>query len=104
MKTTKLALMAAGLAPALVMAQEQAPAATTTNAAAGQWAAGICMAVAAALVGYSQSRAAVAALDGIARNPSASGALFTPLILSLALMESIALLAFVIAGKLSGLF
>src|SRR5688572_30020736 len=92
MKTTKLALMTAGLAPALVMAQEHAaPAATTGNAGAGQWAAGICMGVAAALVGYSQSRAAVAALDGIGRNPSASGALFTPLILSLALMESIAL-------------
>src|SRR5688572_23866399 len=36
-----------------------------------------------------QSRAASVALEGIARNPSAAEKLFTPLLLSLALMESL---------------
>ena len=37
----------------------------------------------------SQSRAASVALEGIARNPSASDKLMTPMILGLALMESL---------------
>lgn len=43
-----------------------------------------------------QGRAAAAALEGIARNPGASGKLFTPLILGLALIESLVIYAFVI--------
>jgi F-type H+-transporting ATPase subunit c len=43
-----------------------------------------------------QSRAAAAALEGIARNPGAAGKLFTPLILGLALIESLVIYAFVI--------
>ncbi len=49
-----------------------------------------------------QGRAAAAALDGIARNPQAAGKIFTPMILGLALTESLVLLAFVIASGLSG--
>ena len=48
-----------------------------------------------------QGRAAAAALEGIARNPSASGAIFTPLILSLALIESLVIYALLIAFKLA---
>ncbi len=51
-----------------------------------------------------QSKAAAAALEGIARNPSSKGEVFVPMILSLAFMEFQALLAFAIAGKLAGLF
>jgi F-type H+-transporting ATPase subunit c len=36
-----------------------------------------------------QSRAAAVALEGIARNPSAADKLFTPMLLALALMESL---------------
>jgi F-type H+-transporting ATPase subunit c len=43
-----------------------------------------------------QGRAAAAALEGIARNPGAAGKLFTPLILGLALIESLVIYAFVI--------
>jgi F-type H+-transporting ATPase subunit c len=43
-----------------------------------------------------QGRAAAAALEGMARNPAASDKLFTPLIISLALMESLVLFAFLI--------
>ncbi len=49
-----------------------------------------------------QSKAAASALDGIARNPAASGKFTGPLILSLALMESLVLFAFLISFFLQG--
>ncbi len=49
-----------------------------------------------------QSRAAAAALDGVARNPASSGKLQTLLILSLALMESLVLFAFLLGLFLQG--
>jgi len=53
-----------------------------------------------------QGRAAAAALEGIARNPSASEKVFTPFLLGLALIESLVLMAFLVAagflGPLSG--
>ncbi len=98
-----LALIGIGLLPALAMAEEGAAAATGTSASiAAYWAAGLCMGLAAAGVGYSQSRAATAALEGVGRNPASAKAIFTPLILSLALMEAIGLLAFIIAITLAG--
>ena len=44
-----------------------------------------------------QGRAAAAALEGISRNPGAAARIQTPMILGLALIESLVLLAFVIA-------
>jgi F-type H+-transporting ATPase subunit c len=44
-----------------------------------------------------QARAASAALEGISRNPGAAARIQTPMILGLALIESLVLLAFVIA-------
>lgn len=44
-----------------------------------------------------QGKAAGAALEGIARNPSARGDVFTPLLLSLALIEFQAIMAFIVA-------
>lgn len=95
MKKQNLALIAAALTPVLAYAQD--------GGAQGSayWAAGICMGLAAAVVGFSQSRAASAALEGIGRNPSSSKNLFVPLILSLALMESLVLFAFVVANGLA---
>lgn len=49
-----------------------------------------------------QGRSAAAGLDGIARNPQASGKIFVPMILGLAFTESLVLLAWVIANSLSG--
>lgn len=49
-----------------------------------------------------QGRAAVAALEGIARNPGASGKIFTPMILALALIESLVIYALIIAIMLQG--
>ena len=53
--------------------------------------------LAAAGGGIGQGRGTAAALDGIARNPNASGRIFTPFILGLALIESLVIYGFVIA-------
>ena len=44
-----------------------------------------------------QGKTAAAALEGISRNPSAQGKIFVPMIIGLALIESLVLYAFVIA-------
>lgn len=57
------------------------------------------LAIGLAVIGgtMAQGKAASAALEGMARNPAASDKLFTPLILSLALIESLVILAFLVA-------
>ena len=47
--------------------------------------------------GTGQGKAAAAALEGISRNPGAAGRIQTPMILGLALIESLVLFAFAIA-------
>lgn len=82
--------------------------ATTMNAAVGStlgWIAlgvGIMMGVAVLGGTLGQARAASTALDGIARNPAASGKFTLPLVLALALMESLVLFAFLIALGMQG--
>lgn len=49
-----------------------------------------------------QGKAAAAALEGIARNPSAGGKMFVPLVLALALMESLVILSFLVTSGLGG--
>ena len=44
-----------------------------------------------------QGKTAAAALEGIGRNPAAQGKIFVPMIIGLALIESLVLYAFVIA-------
>lgn len=60
-------------------------------------AAGLGLGIAAFGGALGQGRAAAAALDGIARNPGAAGKLFTPMILGLALIESLVIYSLVIA-------
>jgi F-type H+-transporting ATPase subunit c len=47
--------------------------------------------------GLGQGRAAASALDGVARNPQASGKIFLPMVLGLALIESLVIYGLVIA-------
>jgi len=86
------------LASVAAQAQEAATAATTTGA--GGWLA-IASAIAIGLAVFggtsAQGKAASSALEGISRNPSATDKMFTPMILSLALIESLVILAFIIA-------
>jgi len=60
-------------------------------------AAGLGIAIAVFGGALGQARAATAALEGIARNPSAYQKIFTPMILSLALIESLVIYALVIS-------
>jgi F-type H+-transporting ATPase subunit c len=70
-----------------------------------QWglvAAGLGMAIAAFGGALGQGKAAATALEGIARNPSASDKLFTPMILGLALIESLVIYSLVISFMILG--
>lgn len=63
---------------------------------------GLAIGLAAFGCGMGQGRAASAALDGIARNPSAQNKVFVPFILGMALIESLCILAFVVALTVTG--
>lgn len=65
-------------------------------------AAAIAIGIAAMGGALGQGKAAAAALDGIARNPAAQGKIFVPMIISLALIESLVIYALIIAFGLSG--
>lgn len=64
--------------------------------------AGLAMALAVLGGALGQGRAAAAALEGIARNPGASGKITTPMILGLALIESLVLFALVVSLMIIG--
>ena len=63
----------------------------------GSMGAGLALGIAALGGALGQGRTAAAALEGIARNPAAQPKIFTPMIIGLALIESLVLYAFVIA-------
>ena len=65
-------------------------------------AAGLGIGIAALGGGIGQGRAAAAALDGIARNPGAAGQIRGPMILGLALIESLVIYALIISFLLVG--
>jgi F-type H+-transporting ATPase subunit c len=79
----------------VAMAEEGAPAAHGDQFAS--LAAALAIGIAAFGGSLGQGKAASAALEGIARNPAAQGKIFVPMIISLALIESLVLYAFVIA-------
>ena len=63
----------------------------------GSMAAGLAIAIAAVGGALGQGKAVAAALDGISRNPSAEPKIKNNLVLGLALIESLVLLALIIA-------
>ena len=64
--------------------------------------AGLAIGLGALGCGIGQGLAAANAVQGIARNPGAAGQIQTPMIIGLALIESISLYAFVIGFLLQG--
>lgn len=64
--------------------------------------AGIAISIAALGGAIGQGMAMRGALEGIARNPNASDKIFTPMIIGLALIESLVIYALVIAFILQG--
>jgi F-type H+-transporting ATPase subunit c len=81
------------LAPA-AFAQGGAPAAEGGSQGMLFIAAAFGMGIAAFGCGLGQGKIGAAALEGIARNPGAANAMFTPLILSLAFVETLVLFTF----------
>jgi F-type H+-transporting ATPase subunit c len=115
MSKKKLALAVASLTTLIcssAYAQEGAAAAAgaASNAfdmqAMAALGAGLAMGLAVLGGGMGQGRAGAAALEGISRNPGAAGRIQTPMIIVLALIESLVLFAFAMAfllyGKLPG--
>jgi F-type H+-transporting ATPase subunit c len=106
-KLSLSAVVAAALVliPTLALAQQgQAP--TSNQYDTNSWlaaSAGFAIGIAALGGTMGQGRAAAAALEGISRNPGAAGRIQTPMILGLALIESLVLLSWVIAYFLQGL-
>lgn len=94
-----LPLMASGLATA---AEGAAAAADSQVNAAIAIAAGLGVAIAAFGAALGQGRVGAAAMESIGRNPNAADRLFLPLVLTLALLEALALYGFVIAILLQG--
>jgi len=67
-------------------------------------AAGVAISIAVLGGTIGQGLAASAALEGVSRNPAATDKIFTPFILSLALIESLVILAFLVSFvKIGGL-
>ena len=65
-------------------------------------AAGLAIAIAAFGAALAQGRLAAAAMESIGRNPNAADRIFTPLLLSLAFIEALAIYALIIAFILQG--
>lgn len=88
-----------------VFAEDAAAAVASSSASDAKiWlaiAAGFGMAIASTTGAWSQSKALSTALDGIARNPGAQNKIFIPMIVGLALIESLVLLSFIVANGLS---
>ena len=103
----RLAGLLSGLATLLAATAASAQEAGIAFIERDKWiavAAGFGIAFAAFGGALGQGRTASTALDGIARNPGAAGKLFTPMILGLALIESLViyslLISFLLLGKI----
>jgi F-type H+-transporting ATPase subunit c len=84
-------------APLLVQAEEIVAVSGPSNLGMRAIAAAIVLGAAAVAGTTAQGRALTSAMDSIGRNPASSGPLFIPLLIGLALIESLVVLAFVIA-------
>lgn len=102
---TKLALMAGSLTTFVsssAFAQGGAAANAFDAQAMAALGAGVAIGLAVLGAGMGQGRAAAAAVEGISRNPGAAPRIQTPMIIGLALIESLVLFAFLIAFFLQG--
>lgn len=108
LKKIAVAVIAVLASPAVLMAAEGA--ATLPNGegvytflkAALALATGFGIGIAAFGGALAQGKAAAAALEGIARNPEAAGKVMTPMIIALALIESLVIYSLVISFMLLG--
>ena len=106
-KKTQIATLAATLVTLVSTSAFAQEAASATNkfdisAVAGA-SAGLAIGIAVLGGALGQGKAVAAALEGISRNPGAAARIQTPMILGLALIESLVLFAFAIAFQLYGI-
>lgn len=95
--------LASTLVASSAFAQDAAAAAASSHG----WialSAGLAIGIAALGGAIGQAMTASSALDGISRNPAAQSKIFTPMIIGLALIESLVIYAFVIAYFLQAKF
>jgi F-type H+-transporting ATPase subunit c len=106
MSKKKLAIVTAVLSTFMAstaMAENGASGSGTLDAQAmAALGAGLAMGLAVLGGGLGQGRAVAAALEGISRNPGAASRIQTPMIIGLALIESLVLFAFAMAFLLQG--
>ncbi len=91
------AFACAFLLPVVAFAQDKASEGSGEPKMGAYLGAGIAMGLAVLGGGLGQGRAASSALEGIARNPSAASKIQTPMLIALALIESLVLVGFAIA-------
>ena len=96
------AFVATVFVPAIAFAQQAAAANKFDSSSYLALGAGLAIGLAALGGTLGQGRATAAALEGISRNPGAAARIQTPMILGLALIESLVLLGFVVAFILQG--
>lgn len=87
---------------AMAAAEGAAAAGDSNRAVAIAFSAGLAVAIASVGAAFGQGRVGAAAMESIGRNPNAADKLFLPLVLTLALLEALALYGFVIAILLQG--
>jgi len=102
-----LSVVTAGMAAVVMLAASPAFAQATdpVRADRDKWlglAAALAIGLSALGGALGQGRAAGSALEGIARNPQASGKIFVPMIVGLALIESLVIYGLLIAFQLFG--
>ena len=95
---TIFGILGVGLVPGSAFAQAGGAAANSFDMQAAATL-GAALAIGLAVLGgaLGQGRAAAAALEGISRNPGATSRIQTPMIIGLALIESLVLFAFALA-------
>ncbi len=105
MKKSLLVSAAVLLAPMMAAAADATGAAAASGISDNAYfalGAGIAIGIAALGGALGQGRVGASAMDGIARNPQASNVMFVPMIVGLALIESLVIYALVIAFMLQG--
>lgn len=95
-KVLKIVAVLLVSSPTLAFAEASS---TTGSSSAGMIAIGGAIAIGLAALGgtLGQAKAISAALESIGRNPSAQGKLFIPMLIGLAFVESLVIIAFVVA-------
>ena len=88
-------------APAMAFAQDAAVSGVASDRGLVAIAAAIAIGISVLGGAMAQGKTASSALEGIARNPAASGKILIPMILGLALIESLVIYALIIALRLA---